>query len=201
MQFWPIQPEMPLGVTLTAHRPRERRKKGSVWAVPFTDGSEWASSQTTASTSQSWKDLKHLSGRSCGSVSRNLEHKAHIVISVTATFTHLRGDAFTGIPPQWFLLHTREPTVTMNKHTPELKSHFPFPTFQLAQGAQRPHAMATAPATTGTRGQESAAAPAASTGPRVSCACRADTASPAGVRFSALVVSMPKLFCQQGVSE
>lgn len=72
----------------------------------------------------------------------------------------------------------------MNKHAPELKRHFSFPTFQLAQAAQRPHAMATAPVTMGTRGQESAAATAASTGPRVSCASPADTASAAGVRPS-----------------
>lgn len=79
----------------------------------------------------------------------------------------------------------------MNKHAPDLKSHFSFPTFQLAQGAQRPHAMATAPATRGTRGQASATAAAASTGPRVSSARRADTASPAGVRSSSLSISVP----------
>lgn len=72
----------------------------------------------------------------------------------------------------------------MNKQAPELKSHFSFSTFQLAQGAQRPPAMAMAPVTTGTRGQESATATGASTGLHVSCACRADMALPAGVRMS-----------------
>lgn len=51
--------------------------------------------------------------------------------------------------------------------------------------------MTTAPATTGTAGQESAAATAASTGRRASCACRADTAPAAGVRSHFLSMLLP----------
>lgn len=77
----------------------------------------------------------------------------------------------------------------MNKHALELNSPL-FLTFQLAQGAQRPHAITTAPATTGTRGQESAAATEASTGPHASSVCQTDTAPAAGVRLSYLSISL-----------